>query len=98
MGRDALWRRVVEEKYGNQWGGWCTKFVLGLYGVNLQKFITIDWLNFSRLLQYEVGVGVKSEILEGCVVWGLYSNGGIPRILLYQLSKGVFRCGGYVFL
>ena len=23
--RDALWRRVVECKYGSNWGGWCSK-------------------------------------------------------------------------
>ena len=35
MERDALWRRVVEAKYGNEWGGWYTKFVSGVYGVSL---------------------------------------------------------------
>ena len=35
MERDAFWRRVVEAKYGNEWGGWCTKFVSGVYGVSL---------------------------------------------------------------
>ena len=24
---DALWRRVIEAKYGNTWGGWHTKKV-----------------------------------------------------------------------
>ena len=24
---DALWRKVIEAKYGNVWGGWCTKKV-----------------------------------------------------------------------
>ena len=30
---DALWRRVIEAKYGNIWGGWCTKKVTSPYGV-----------------------------------------------------------------
>ena len=34
---DALWRRVIGAKYGNDWGGWCTKSVFGACG--LWKFI-----------------------------------------------------------
>ena len=67
MERDALWRRVVEAKYVNEWGGWCTKFVSGVYGVSLQKFITSNWLNFSRLLQYDVGDGTRVKFWED--VW-----------------------------
>ena len=22
--RDALWRRVIDTKYGSMWGGWCS--------------------------------------------------------------------------
>ena len=36
---DALWRRVIEVKYGNIWGGWCTKKVTSPYGVNLWRYI-----------------------------------------------------------
>ena len=32
---DALWRRVIEAKYGNVWGGWLTKKVTSPYGVSL---------------------------------------------------------------
>ena len=32
MERDALWRKVIEAKYGDEGGGWCTKPVLGTYG------------------------------------------------------------------
>ena len=28
METDALWKRVIEAKYGNSWGGWCMKKVL----------------------------------------------------------------------
>ena len=31
METDALWRRVIEVKYGNDWGGWCTKKVTSVY-------------------------------------------------------------------
>ena len=35
METDALWRRVIEAKYGNIWGGWCTRIVTSPYGVSL---------------------------------------------------------------
>jgi hypothetical protein len=35
MEREAYWRKVVEIKYGNQWGSWCTGAVRGSYGVSL---------------------------------------------------------------
>ena len=47
---DELWRRVIEAKYGNIWGGWCTKKVTSAYGVSLWRFIRSGWLNFSKLL------------------------------------------------
>ena len=47
---NALWRRVIEAKYGNEWGGWCMKKVISAYGVSLWSFIRIGWLNFSKLL------------------------------------------------
>ena len=30
---DALWRKVIEAKYGNVWGGWCMKKVTSAYMV-----------------------------------------------------------------
>ena len=39
METDALWRRVIEVKYGNDWGGWCTKKVTNAYGVSLWRYI-----------------------------------------------------------
>ena len=36
---DALRRRVIEAKYGNLWGRWCTKKVTSPYGVSLWRFI-----------------------------------------------------------
>ena len=35
MKRVALWRQVIEVKYGCGWGGWCTRLVNGPYGVGL---------------------------------------------------------------
>ena len=39
METDTLWRRVIEAKYGNILGGWCTKKVTSPYGVNLWRYI-----------------------------------------------------------
>ncbi|XP_050281856.1 uncharacterized protein LOC126722748 [Quercus robur] len=56
METDVLWRRVIEAKYGNIWGGWCMKKVTNPYGVSLWRYIRSGWLNFSKLLVYDVGV------------------------------------------
>ena len=59
MKTDALWRRIIEAKYGNVWGDWCTKKVTSAYGVSLWRFIRSGWLNFSKLLLYDVGDGTR---------------------------------------
>lgn len=45
-GADMLWRRVVGEKYGSVWGGWCMNVVKGLYGFSFRKFISREWASF----------------------------------------------------
>ena len=65
---NALWRRVIEGKYGNDWGGWCTKNVTSAYGVSLWRFIRSGWLNFSKLLQYDVGDGTRVKFGSMCGV------------------------------
>jgi len=37
--RDALWRKVVNIKYGSMRGGWCSKEVVGSFGVGIWKSI-----------------------------------------------------------
>ena len=39
METNALWWRVIEVKYGSDWGGWCTKKVTNAYGVSLWRHI-----------------------------------------------------------
>ena len=48
-------------KYGNVWNGWCTKKVTSAYGVSLWRFIRSCWLNFSKLLLYDVGHGTRVQ-------------------------------------
>jgi hypothetical protein len=65
---EALWRRVVDSKYGSQWGGWCSHRVHVPYGEGLWKFIRIGWDSFSRHSAFKVGVGsrVKSWLDTWC--------------------------------
>ena len=56
METDAIWRRVIEAMYGNEW--WLVqKTVSSAYGVSLWKIIRSGWLNFSKLLRYDMGDG-----------------------------------------
>ena len=57
--RDALWRKVVEAKYGSLWGGWCSKDVRGSYGLSLWKYSRKGWESFSKHLYMQVGNGVR---------------------------------------
>ena len=61
---DAIWRRVIGAKYGNEWGGWCTKSVSRAYGVCLWNFIRSGWWNFSKFIQYEVGDGTHVKFWD----------------------------------
>ena len=45
--RDAILRKVIKAKYGDEGGDWCTKLVLGTYGVSVWKSIRSGWLDFS---------------------------------------------------
>jgi hypothetical protein len=57
--RGALWRRLVEMKYGSAVGGWCTIDVRTPYGVSLWKFIRQGWGNFLQHLRFDAGNGVS---------------------------------------
>ena len=57
--REALWRQVVEAKYGGMWGGWCSDVSRGAYGVSLWKYIRRGWDQFFPFLSFKVGNGEK---------------------------------------
>jgi hypothetical protein len=40
---------VVEVKYDNLWGGWCSNAVVGFYGVGVWKNIKRGWGDFPYL-------------------------------------------------
>ena len=64
MERAALWRQVIEVKYGNEWGGWCTRPVNGPYGVRLWKYISRGWPSFSRHILYDIGDGSRVKFWQ----------------------------------
>ena len=51
----SLWRRVVDSKYGSQWGGWCSKHSKEPYGVSLWNHIGKGWSCFSHYIGFKVG-------------------------------------------
>jgi hypothetical protein len=65
--RDALWRKLVDIKYGSMRGGWCSKEVGGPYGVGVWKCIRRGWAGFMHHVQYQVDDG--SKVLVWHDVW-----------------------------
>jgi len=53
MERDALWRKVVDVKYGSMRGGWCSKEVGGSFGFGVWKSIRRGWDAFAAHVRYE---------------------------------------------
>jgi hypothetical protein len=57
--RQALWRVVMDSKYGSSWGGWCSRAHVGAYGVNLWKNIRRVWEKFCSYIRFDVGDSSK---------------------------------------
>ena len=64
MERVALWRQVIEVKYGSEWGGWCTRLVNGPYGVGLWKYISQGWPSFPSHILYDIGDGSRVKFWQ----------------------------------
>jgi hypothetical protein len=48
--KKALWRVIMDSKYGNLWGGWCSNKVDWSYGAGLWKYIRRDKGSFLDIL------------------------------------------------
>jgi len=57
--RDAWWRGVIDSKFGSMWGGWCSRELVGAFGVGLWKNIRKGWETFSGFTRFEVGDGER---------------------------------------
>jgi hypothetical protein len=55
--REALWRLVIEVKYGSLRGGWCSTEVVGTYGMSVWKHIRRGWETFYKFVRFGVGGG-----------------------------------------
>ena len=53
--REALWRRVIDCKYGSEVGGWTTRVSRDPHGVSLWKHIRRGWNLLSQHVRFEVG-------------------------------------------
>jgi len=77
---DALWRSVIDVKYGSVRGGWCSLPVVGSYGVSVWKFIRRGWDTVAKYLRwvmglifafgmiYGVGIGLSSSVIQLCTL------------------------------
>jgi hypothetical protein len=59
--RDAWWRVAVDSKFGSLWGGWCSRELVGPFGVGLWKNIKKGWEIFSGFTRFEVGDGTRTR-------------------------------------
>ena len=64
METSQLWRRIIEIKYGNIWGGWCTNEVTATYGVSLWRSIRQGWPAFFKSTIFKVGNGNRIKVLN----------------------------------
>jgi hypothetical protein len=59
--REAWWRIVVDSKFDNLWGGWCSLEPAYAFGVGLWKNFRKGWEKFLALSRFEVGDGTRTK-------------------------------------
>ena len=57
--REALWKQVISQNYGEENGGWRSREVRERFGVRLWKAIRKEWKYLSGRLAYQVGNGQR---------------------------------------
>ena len=62
--KEALWRKIVDLKYGGLWGGWCSNYVAGPYGKSLWKHIRKGWPQFADHVYFRVGDGAHIKFWQ----------------------------------
>ncbi|KAL4609845.1 hypothetical protein ACB092_08G010100 [Castanea dentata] len=77
METDVLWRRVIEAKYGNIWGSWYMK----------KRYIRSGWLNFSKLLVYDVDDGTRVKFWKHVWCGDCTLQEAFPKLYCLSRSK-----------
>ena len=57
--REALWKQVISQRYGEDDGGWRSREVSERFGVGLWKPIRKEWNYLSSRLAFQVGNGKR---------------------------------------
>ena len=61
MEKEALWHTIVELKYGDSWGGWCSISDHGPYGKSLWRYIKKAGLDSLKMCSIGWGMGLMSS-------------------------------------
>ena len=85
--REALWRLVVETKYGSLWGGWSSKSGRGPYGVSVWKSIRKGWDAFSLHCSFLVGDGRKVKFWNDCWCGDMALKEAFPELFAISQDK-----------
>ena len=64
--RDSLWRKVINYKFGEDMGGWCSCKVHGSYRIGVWKEIRNDWDSFPPTTMFSVGNGRRVRFWKDC--------------------------------
>ena len=82
-----LWWRVIEIKYGNIWGGWCTKEVTAAYGVSLWRTIWQGWTAFFKSIIFKVGNGNRIKLWHHLWCGGCILREAFPELYSFSCNK-----------
>jgi hypothetical protein len=85
--REALWRLVVDAKYGSLWGGWCSKSGTGSYGVSVWKFIRKGWDTFHSHCSFLVGDGQRVKFWQDWWCGDRALNAAFPELFTISQDK-----------
>ncbi|KAG2720367.1 hypothetical protein I3760_02G032600 [Carya illinoinensis] len=93
----ALWKQIVDAKYGRIWGNWCTNEIKGVFGVGLWKSIRKGWGDFVRNTNLKVGTGSNISFWHDVWCGDLALKLAFPRLFRIATCKGAAVADSYLF-